>query len=60
MKKFLLYSLKWELGSLVMIPVLLYIPTDNVILKTIIGNFIGAIIFFRIDKWIFSRDKKER
>ncbi len=54
MKKFLLYVLKWEMGTPVIAIILKLLPIDNIWIKTIIANIIGAIIFFPIDNMIFG------
>lgn len=57
LKKFILYSLKWQMGTPVMILVLLLLPINNIIIKTILSNILGAVLFYKIDLWIFTRDK---
>ena len=52
-KKFLLYLLRWEASSPILI-LILYILPFNYIVKTIIANLIGGIIFFGIDRLIFK------
>jgi len=54
MKKFLLYVLKWEMGTPVIAITLKLLSIDNIWIKTIIANIIGAIIFFPIDNMIFE------
>jgi len=54
MKKFLLYVLKWEMGTPVIAITLKLLPIDKIWIKTIIANIIGAIIFFPIDNMIFG------
>lgn len=53
LKKFLLYLLRWEASSPILI-LILYILPFNYIIKTIIANLIGGIIFFGIDRLIFK------
>jgi len=54
--KLLLYVIRWQLST----PIL-YIVMDSLTLpplqKVIIANFIGALIFFPIDKHIFNNKK---
>lgn len=59
LKKYLLYGVKWQMGTPVIALVLLIVPISNVWVKTIIANVIGAIIFYPIDKWIFRSKKEE-
>ena len=60
-KKFATYLLKWQAGSIVTIP-LMFLLIDhwhlNYYLAVLIFNFIGAIIFYPIDLYIFKQDKK--
>lgn len=58
-KKYLLYGLKWQGGTPIMALVVWLLPINNLIIKTIIANIIGAIIFYPIDNWIFGRDKNK-
>jgi hypothetical protein len=55
MKKFLLYTLKWQMGSPVMALCLWLLPLDGW-LKVIIGNIIGACLFYKVDCWIFRKE----
>lgn len=54
--KLFLYVIRWQLST----PIL-YIVMDSLTLpplqKVIIANFIGALIFFPIDKHIFNNKK---
>jgi hypothetical protein len=54
MKKFLIYAIKWQGGTPIMALCLWVLPLDGW-LKVIVGNIIGAIIFFPIDSWIFRK-----
>lgn len=56
-KRFLLYSLRWELSSLVLAPVAIlvaYFGYENKWFQIILGNFLGSIVFFTIDRRIFK------
>jgi hypothetical protein len=59
MKKFILYVIRWQISSPILFICLYFIPTQNILLKTIISNFIGAMIFYWIDKLIFTKKKEE-
>jgi len=48
--------LKWQGGTPVIALVLLLLPIQNIWIKTIIANIIGAIIFYPIDKKIFKEN----
>lgn len=55
-KKFLKYAFRWQLSSFILAPVLyLLADTVGVTWSTIIANFIGACIFFPVDRWIFKK-----
>ncbi|MCE5325260.1 MAG: hypothetical protein LLG01_02475 [Planctomycetaceae bacterium] len=54
--KYLLYLLRWQLST----PILagcVYLLTRHLgaTLTTVIANFIGGLIFFWVDRWIFTR-----
>ena len=55
--KFLLYAGRWQLSTLILAPVI-YLIADP-LWAAIIGNLIGASIFYWIDKLIFKQTKKE-
>lgn len=61
MKDKLLYGIKWQLGTPV-VATGLFILNHKLSLdyftSTIIVNIIGAIIFYKIDEWIFSKKNK--
>jgi hypothetical protein len=59
-KKFLLYALKWQGGTPIMALVILLLPINNLVIKTIIANIIGAIIFYPIDNWIFGQKSNKK
>ena len=60
MKKFLTYHAKWQLGIIVSWPCM-YLFSDILgwsNLATVIGfQFVGAIIYYPIDKFIFKKMK---
>jgi len=56
LEDFALYALRWQLSTLVLAPVIAYLTQQkkvNFIYATAVGNFIGAIVFFFVDKAIF-------
>jgi len=62
MKKFLMYSLKWQSGIIVSYPCMYlfhdYLHWNN--FNTIIAfQFVGACVFYNIDVWIFSKQSNE-
>lgn len=61
-KQYLLYHLKWQLGIIVSLPCM-YIMRDVwgwSHFSTIVGfQFVGALIFWNIDKYIFNKDAEQ-
>lgn len=58
MKRFLLYISRWELSTFILAPVisiLSYYKIINSWIQAFIANFIGACIFFWVDRWIFKK-----
>lgn len=56
MTQIIVYYLRWLLSALVMLPFMNYFEKKKIPLwlNLIYGQTIGAIIFYFIDKWIFS------
>ena len=61
LKKFALYALRWQLSTPILAPVLIYCnglfstnTNINFFVATCLANFIGACIFFWVDKLIFG------
>lgn len=64
MKKILLnyiiYLFRWQLSTPILSLVLMLFGVgSSPIIPTIVANFIGGLIFFWIDKWIFNRKPKK-
>lgn len=57
MKKYLLYLLRWQLSTPILAGVLLLLSGMNPLIATVIANFFGGMIFFFIDKKIFSQQQ---
>lgn len=53
-RKFGLYALRWQLSGLVLAPCISFFSTWNAIAVACIANFIGACIFFFVDREIFK------
>lgn len=58
MKQYLLYLLRWQLSTPILMIILKILDT-NIIIKTIIANLIGGMIFYWVDKKILVRGKKD-
>ncbi len=53
LKQFLVYAFRWQLSSPILAICIIYLPYNSTI-KTILANLIGSIIFFWVDKYIFT------
>lgn len=60
-KKYFLFHFKWQIGIIVTLP-LMYLFLEKwhfpYWLAIMCFNFVGAIIFFPVDSWIFKNKKK--
>ena len=54
---YILYIFRW-ICSTPIIALVLYLLNLNVIIETIIANLIGGLIFYWVDKIIFSKGEK--
>ena len=53
-KKYALYLLRWQLSTPILAVVLFYLASFGNFFATIIANLIGGLIFFWVDKFIFT------
>lgn len=53
-KKLSLYILRWQMSTPILYLCMIWLPFSP-LLKTILANLIGALIFFKIDQWIMRR-----
>ena len=58
-KQYLLYIIRWQLSTPILALCLIWLASLNEITATIIANFIGAILMYPVDKFIFSSDRKK-
>lgn len=59
MKTFLLYLLRWQLSTPILAPILYFLAEPiGTLPATILANLVGGIIFFYVDKKIFSQNRK--
>lgn len=58
-KKYFLYLIRWQLSTPILAIVLLWLSDMSTITATIIANFIGGLIFFWVDKFIFKTMSKK-
>ena len=59
LKRFIAYCLRWQLSSPILAICLIWLDDLGTFWATIIANFVGACIFFWVDKIIF-KDKNEK
>ena len=57
-KKYLLYLARWQASTPILALVLIWLSDFNPTISTVIANLIGGLIFFWVDKWIFSERRK--
>lgn len=59
-KRFLLYAAKWQLGAIVVVPCM-YLFVEkyhfNYVLSTFLMQIVGALVFYPIDYYLFSKTK---
>lgn len=59
-RKYLLYIIRWQLSTPILAICLIWLSSLGEIWSTIIANFIGALIFFWIDKLIFKDNNENQ
>ena len=60
-KQYGIYHLRWQISGIIMYPALGILATYNMPLwlSVMVAQFIGAIVFFEIDKRIFGHHDKD-
>jgi hypothetical protein len=53
-KRYGLYLIRWQLSTPLLAGVLILLSTMDPLTATIIANFIGGLIFFWVDRFIFT------
>ena len=53
-KKYLVYLLRWQLSTPLLAVCLINFAVLGPTMATVVGNLIGGVIFFWIDRWIFN------
>ncbi|HAR96849.1 MAG TPA: hypothetical protein DCR97_12935 [Deltaproteobacteria bacterium] len=59
LKRYGLYLIRWQLSTPILALVLLWLSTTNKWTATIIANLIGGLIFFWVDRFIFTTPRLE-
>ena len=54
LKRYFLYLIRWQLSTPILAIVLIWLATMNKWVATVIANLIGGLIFFWVDKFIFT------
>lgn len=56
MKRFVIYVIRWIISGFVMLPFMLFFEALGLELayNIILGQLIGACIFYKLDSWIFA------
>ena len=54
MKRFILYCLRWQLSTPILAAVTAKLAWAGYLTAAVVANLIGAMVFFLIDRWIFS------
>jgi len=55
-KRYTLYLARWQLSTPILALVLIWLSTTDRWTATIIANLIGGLIFFWVDRYIFTTD----
>jgi hypothetical protein len=53
-KRYLLYLVRWQLSTPILAGVLYFLASMSALTATIIANLIGGLIFFWVDRFIFT------
>lgn len=56
-KRYFLYLIRWQLSTPTLAIVLVWLATLNQWVAVVIANLIGGLIFFWVDKFIFTSQK---
>lgn len=55
MKRFVLYVIRWQLSTPILAAVIAKMAWAGYVVAAIVANFVGACVFFWVDRWIFKR-----
>jgi hypothetical protein len=55
-KQYTLYLFRWQLSSPILAGVLILMTNQNKWIATIVANFLGGLVFFWVDKYIFKNN----
>ena len=54
MSKLFIYILRWQASTPILYVCILWLPFSPLV-KTILANLIGALIFYKVDQWIMRK-----
>ena len=55
-KRYLLYLLRWQLSTPILAICIIYLAFLGGTVATVVANLIGGLIFFWVDRFIFTKD----
>lgn len=58
-KRYFLYLIRWQLSTPILAVVLIWLASLNQWVATAIANLVGGLIFFWVDRFIFTSSKLE-
>jgi hypothetical protein len=56
LKRYALYLVRWQLSTPILAGVLYFLASMDALFATVIANLIGGLIFFWVDRFIFTSD----
>ena len=57
LKKYVFYLIRWQLSTPILAICYAWLIAYGTLSATIIGNFVGGLLFFWVDRWIFRAKK---
>ena len=57
-KKYMIYLIRWQLSTPILAVCVALLASYGATVATIIANFIGGLLFFWVDRWIFKSKNK--
>lgn len=59
-KRYAIYHLRWQISALVMMPIMLFLEAHLPLWGNLmVGQFVGAMIFYGVDTYIFKEHKED-
>lgn len=52
-KRYFFYLIRWQLSTPILAPVMILLASQGMWISAVVGNFIGGILFFWLDRSIF-------